>query len=439
MREPGEAGPSRRGFARGLFARRTTIAWGFVDQGFSSATNFGLSLLAGHLLGPRGLGQVFLGFAVYLFVLIMQRSLVTETLLAVTSALDRERRSESAELGLTLSLLLGLLATVGVLLAGTVIGGSRGGWAFLIAPWLIGTLVQDFWRSLLFRERRASGAAANDATWFVVMGATVPIAWAFKTEWAVVAVWGLGALGGAVIGFLQTGVRPASVRASLSWWWREAWPFGRWNAAAAIVVNMGVTIWAFVLAAIVGTTDLGGYRAVESLFAPLSLIGPAVALPGLPALARAYTVGYRRARELAAELSGIAVAASLVFFTALFLGGWRLLPFLFGRRFLRYRDLVVPIAAGQVFTAAAVGFAPLLKVERRGRFLLLTRFAGLVLTTGIGSIAAIRYGLIGAAWGAAIASCASSIILVLGALREPRSVGAAVPTGDIDPSTDLPA
>jgi hypothetical protein len=46
---------------------RNEIAWGVVDQGLSSATNLGISILAGRLLGPAGLGVIFLGFSTYLF------------------------------------------------------------------------------------------------------------------------------------------------------------------------------------------------------------------------------------------------------------------------------------------------------------------------------------------------------------------------------------
>ena len=42
---------------------RTQIAWGGVDQGLSSATNLGLSVLAGRFLGEAGLGVAFLGFS----------------------------------------------------------------------------------------------------------------------------------------------------------------------------------------------------------------------------------------------------------------------------------------------------------------------------------------------------------------------------------------
>jgi O-antigen/teichoic acid export membrane protein len=421
-------GLGRRGQRSGYF-------WGFLDQALSSATNFGLSLIAGRLLGPSGLGTVFLGFSVYLIVLALQRSLLTEVLVVVTSALDRDRRAHTGGIALTLSILVGLLAMSIVLVLLPLFSGPMETALILIAPWLPVLMLQDYWRSLLFRERRAAAAAANDGIWFVVMAASLPIAWMFKSELAVTSVWGLGAAGGAIAGFYQTRLRPSPFRESLVWWRRDAWPFGRWNAAASIVVNVASNASAFFLAAILGSQALGGFRAVQSLFAPLSLIAPALALPGLPAVTRAYARGFRRARVLTMRISAIAVGISLAFFAALFIGGWRLLPLLFGDAFERYRDIVPALAVSQVLSAAGVGFPLLIKAQQRGRFLLMNRLFVSIIGLGIIALGAAEYGLIGAAWAIAAAMLISTLWLGIGALREPTGASLArpapsQPTGD---------
>jgi O-antigen/teichoic acid export membrane protein len=414
--------------------RYRNIAWGFVDQGFSSATNFGLSLLAGRLLGPSGLGRVFLAFSIYLVVLTLQRSAVTEVLVAITSALDPERRARTAALALTVSLAGSFAATIVVLLLGLLIPGTGGTALLLVAPWLMASLTQDYWRSLLFRERRASAAAGNDAAWFLAMAVTLPLAWALKTEWAVMAVWGLGACAGALLGFRQTRLAPASLRDAWRWWREDAWPFGRWNTAAAMVLNVGwYNAAAFVLAAIIGARALGGFRAVESIFAPLSLIAPAIALPGLPAVARAYAVDVRQAKGLVIRLSSLAVAISLVFFAVLFLGGWQVLPLLFGPRFRRYQELVPALATSQIFAAAGIGFPLLIKVQQRGRFLFVARLAVTAAGLGIIVATALRYGLMGAAWGTATVALLSSVTFGLGALLSPAPPPALDPAPYPDP------
>jgi O-antigen/teichoic acid export membrane protein len=410
--------PLREGERRGF-------AWSFVDQGFSSATNFALSVLAGRLLGPRGLGAIALAFSIYTVALVLQRSLLTSILLAFTSALDPTDRARTARIGLTLSFMFGATATVVVLLLGLLVSGFGRTVLLLIAPWLVVLLLQDFWRNLLFREGRGAAAAANDGIWFACMAAAVPLALNFETEWAVISVWGLGALAGAVIGFLQARVLPSPLRAAFVWWHREGWPFARWNASAAIIVNLGGTVGRFVVAGILGAGAVGGIRSVESLFAPLTAIGPALNLPGLPAVARAYKRGFREARNMALAISGIAVAAALVYFGFLLLGGWRLLPLLFGESFDQYRDLLPPVALSQVFAATGIGLGLLITVQRRGRFLLLSRIIVVTIGIAITALGAIEYGLIGATWASAVATLILALTVAVAAIHEPRRT----PTG----------
>jgi len=71
---------------------RTELVWGVIDQGFSSGTNLALSILAGQVLGPGGLGVIFLGFSMYLLALSFLRALITEPFVVATSASDKAER-----------------------------------------------------------------------------------------------------------------------------------------------------------------------------------------------------------------------------------------------------------------------------------------------------------------------------------------------------------
>ena len=107
---------------------RRSIAFGFIDQAFSSATNFGLSLIAGRLLGPSGLGEVFLGFSIYLVALGLQRRLLTEPLVASTAGADVDRLRETTGLSLTVAIAAGLVASVAAIAAGLMLPGLPGSW-----------------------------------------------------------------------------------------------------------------------------------------------------------------------------------------------------------------------------------------------------------------------------------------------------------------------
>jgi O-antigen/teichoic acid export membrane protein len=402
---------------------RSSIAWGFVDQGFSSATNFGLSLLAGRLLGPAGLGEVFIGFSAYLLTLGILRRLLTEPLVAASAAGDDNELTRTASHGIALALAAGAASAIGVAFVGLIIPGFVGTGLLLIAPWLLPALVQDYWRNQLFRDRRAAAAAANDGAWLLAMLLAVPLAWEVRTTWAVVCTWGSGALAAMMLGFLQTKVRSPSPAAAWRWWARNGWPFGRWNAGAGIVADVTANASAFVISAILGASALGGIRAAQSVFAPLTLIIPAITLPGLPIMTRALASDPARARRLAWELSGLALAVAASYVAFMVLGGWRLLPVLFGSEFTRFRDLIWPIAAAQTSLAIGLGFVLLIKAQRRGRALLFARMVGATIALGLIWLLASLSGVLGAAWGGAIGSIIGTIVLVTTALRRHSRFG----------------
>ena len=93
------------------------------------------------------------------------------------------------------------------------------------------------------------------------------------------------------------------------------------------------------------------------------------------------------------------------------LGGWKLLPFLFGEEFTPFRALLWPIAVSQLLTSAGVGLVLLMKAERRGRDLLVNRALAATASLGFITFLAVRYGLLGAAWGTAVGSLTSLVLL----------------------------
>jgi hypothetical protein len=61
----------------------------------------------------------------------------------------------------------------------------------------------------------------------------------------------------------------------------------------------------------------GDLRAVQSVFAPVMLIIPALAMPSLPALARAARDGDGAQRSVDVRLSGLALGAALLYVMAM--------------------------------------------------------------------------------------------------------------------------
>jgi O-antigen/teichoic acid export membrane protein len=418
----------RMGFVADALRARS-YAWGFVDQGFSSATNFLLAVVAGRVLGPAGLAAVMVGFTLYLVALSFQRSLVTEPLVASSTTHHAGQRVTSARAALVVVLVGSLLATAAELGIAGLVGGRYGQGILVVAVWLPFALVQDFWRTILFRDERASAAAVNDGLWLAVMGLAIPFAWLSGSSWAIAGCWGLGALAGTVAGVVQTRIRPVSPRLAIEWWRREAAALGKWLGLESLASNIAAYSSVFMLVALLSAASYGGLRAVQTVFGPLSLLYPAVALPGLPAIARAHTESSQDARSLAVRLS-VLVTALTVLYVIVFTFASGALPLLFGPEFARFHALTLPVGLAQITAATSVGFVLLLKAQRRGRALFWSRIFALVLILTITTSLAATRGVTAVAWGYFAAALPAALLLAIVALRfEPER------TGRLEPAT----
>jgi O-antigen/teichoic acid export membrane protein len=411
------------------------LGWGFVDQGFSSLTNLGLSVLAGRLLGPRGLGNVFIGFTLYTLVLEFQRSLLQEPY--VVAAVAGKESPLATKHALTIGLTYEVLVAAAVATLGAAIPGAIGRVLLEIAPWIVPLLFQDLCRSVLFKDRRGGMATAIDAIWAATMIALLPLVVAHRTPWFVIGVWGAGATAGAILGLAAIRRLPGDPRQAWSWWRAEAAPLGRWlglESAALVIGSQGAV---FLVATLVAGGQLGGLRAVQSAFAPMTLVGPALRMPGLPAIARASArgdaEGQRTAKLIAARLSAAAFGLIVVYFIALETAGGRLLTTVFGRSFRRFNPLILPVGVGQLAGAAALGFYVLLRAQARGRTVFRIRLVTAAATFILIPPLTLRWGVSGAAWGSSLGAVVGWALVGLVALHGPsvRATRAITPSPDV--------
>jgi O-antigen/teichoic acid export membrane protein len=140
---------------------------------------------------------------------------------------------------------------------------------------------------------------------------------------------------------------------------------------------------------ILGTAAIGGLRAATTIFGPLTLLRPAVTLPGLPAMTRAQAASPSKAKLLAAKLSGGLLALTMLYVLALGALRGQVLSVVFGGLFGRYGNLLLPIGTEQTAGALGIGFS----------LLLWSQAVGQTGTLVFASALALRYGIAGAAWG----------------------------------------
>jgi O-antigen/teichoic acid export membrane protein len=406
---------STQRFWTSLRNRGGSFGFGFASQTCSAATNFGLVVLAAHVIGPSGVGIVTVGFAAYLVVLGLVRGLVSNPLVARTAAANPIERVETARFAMSLTAVTTLVASSALAGAGAALPGEIGQGILAFAPWLIPGVLLDLGRSILFRDGRGRDALFADGTSLLTMAAMAPIALAIRSVWSVTACWGAGALMGTAVILVAVRWRPSSLIHSFHWWKSVAWPFGRWMLMAGILYNAASYASVLALSGILGSRQFGGLRAVQSVFAPLTLIGPAIALPGLPLISQAAVDSPRRAFGIACRLAVLAT-----FVTGAYLGVVYALPdvlsFVFGDEFGEFQSIMVPIGIAQLLMAPASALMLLLIGQQRGRTLLWVGTLNACLLTGCSVLLASIFGLTGAAWGA-VAGTALGLLVVVIAVR----------------------
>jgi O-antigen/teichoic acid export membrane protein len=410
---------SLRTIVADLVTTAGSVRYGLVAQSCSSATNFGLVVIAGQVLGPSGVGTLFVGFGAYLLLLGFQRGLVTDPLVVGSSAGDAAEREARAGFALTLALAgaglaAGILAGIGLLLPEQV---GRG--MLLFAPWIVPALVQDLGRSIVFRDRSQRSTAFSDATWLLTMAATAPIAFTTASDWAVVACWGAGSIAGALVALRQIGWRPVPLREAIAWWNAEARSFGRWLWMSDGLYNVAMYSSVLALVSILGAREFGGLTAVQSAFAPLSLLGPALSLPGLPLVSRIARDSPRRALLVALQLGALITSLTAIY-VAVLASFPDLLGIFFGHEFTAFRSIVIPIGIGQILTAPTFALTLFLKAQQRGRALFWYLSFSVLLNVILAVTFASFFGLTGAAWAGVVAT--SLYLPVLIAVIRPRKL-----------------
>jgi len=396
-----------------------------VAQGFSAATNFALAVIGGQILGPAGLGRLLIGFAAYVMLLGFLRALVTEPMIARTTE-TTTRADLASRSALTIAFAASLAAAVLLALLGFMLPSQVGQGMLLFAPWLVPALVQDMARSIVFRDRTGPSAVLSDATWLVAMAAVVPAAIAVDSEWMVVVAWGCGAVAGAAVALRQAGWRPVPLKRAAAWWRRDARPLAGWLGTQALLYNVASYATVLLLAAVLGAAAYGGFRAVQSVFAPLSLLGPALALPGLPMVSRVIREGNRPAIRVAVQYAAMITAVTAAYVSILYFIP-AALPFLFGDDFSRFESIIAPVGLWQILAAPSFGLLLFLKAAQQGRTLLwlgtVNALLYMALTVALGA----AYGVSGAAWGAAASAAVGLVILGFVFMPHFRAPGADLP------------
>jgi O-antigen/teichoic acid export membrane protein len=265
--------------------------------------------------------------------------------------------------------------------------------------------------------------------WLLVMAVAIGATSTLDSEWILVASWAAGAIVGAVLGFTQTQVKLAAIGEAWRSWRLHGWAFGRWLLAEEVTYSAGTQVIVFVVGALLGVASAGGLRAVQAVFGPLTVLGPALALPLLPVLAHRLDASVAAAKRIAVRISLFLGATTVAYLTVLSIAGkGTVLGVAFGNTFEQYASLVLPVAVLQIAEAGSQGPRLLLKAAERGRTILAAQVFAALLSIPLVLIAAATSDLIAVAWSLAISRIATAVLLLSLTIRmrsSPQEAGPA--------------
>jgi O-antigen/teichoic acid export membrane protein len=394
-------------------ARRQAL-WTLLSQVLSSLASFALTIAVARAVDQVVGGAFTYAFLIFSLMLGLSRAITIEPLVIRFSAVLGAPRRLAIHQATGASIATGLLAGLLVAGAGLVVGGVLGTALLLLLAVLPGHFLQDAWRSAAFAAGRPAAAAANDAVRFVVQSAALVACTVTGTDsltWYLLS-WAGGAWAGAITGILQFG-RPAGLRRSTAWLGQNVGLSMRLGSDYAI--NMGTaTLTTSLLAALLGLAATGGLRFALSILGPIQVLFGAMSSFMVPTLARRLSASGPRSLWRPA----LTVSAVCLVLSAFVVGVLLLLPDaageeLLGRSWDTARDVMPGVGAAQCAIAVATGPSLALKAMGRADLLLRTTAvqAPLILLLGVGG--GLWIGIVGAAWGMALAQVAGAAVVML--------------------------
>lgn len=334
-----------------------------VDQALVSAGTFVLNVLLARFTTPTDYGIFVLCFSGIVLSTELQNAVITEPMMVFGSA--RLEGDRSRYLGAVLALQLALVA-----LFVTTICAAAWLWARLVetggaASTLIyasaalgGTHLRELARKSFYSSFAPGRALLNDALYSALLFtgiALVTVRGDLSTNVAFLILGAAGAAAG-LTGLVAVGaarlVSQAEIRDAL----RLHWRYGKWMIGVSGARWSANELYYFVAAGIVGVAGSGALKAVQNVFAPISLFLSGLSNLLLPIVSGMAAPSQRRLlNRFVLAVGSILAPIALVYLAVVYLGAESTFDLLYDGAFLDYAYLLPIFGAGHVLVAAFQG------------------------------------------------------------------------------------
>ncbi|GAA1428262.1 hypothetical protein GCM10009616_07450 [Microlunatus lacustris] len=411
-------------------------SWSLVDQGLSAASNLLLSIIVARQLDAGGFGAFAIAFLTFGLVIAVARATIGQPLQISYSGAPMDQWREATRSALAAAVVLGTVVGASLVVIGLLLGGGTGQALVAVGVCMPGLVAQDICRMAFFSSGQAKQAALNDALWTALEFAALAamIALGVREVGPFILAWGGSATVAAVVGCLVLGLAPR-FRGCLRWLFAQRSLTG--YLLAENILGEGVAQVAILFVGVAGSpADVGSLRAGQVLLGPLNVLVTAIAVFGIPEIARRGDMPLRQRQRFCWALSGAVTVVSIGYACVVLLLPDALGRQLFGDTWDGAQTVLLAMCA--LYLAGAIGLGPGVTLFGMGRArasfgLNLVKAPLLLLTLSLGIWQA---GAVGAAWALALTETLMLPLLIITAVRAMRSAPSAVSGGD-NPLTGL--
>lgn len=372
-------------------------AWTILDQALSSLTNVALSIVVARTVSAAEFGGFSIALVAFSLTIGVSRAVAAEPFVIRFSGVRGRQRQRAVSDACGATVAVGLLGSVGCLIAALLLPGPAGAALYALSLTLPAILLQDTLRFVFFADDQPRQATVLDLTWaisqFALIAGLVLIDAA--NVFLLVLAWGGSALVSAVLGAVRAGAVPRPGR--LIAWWRENHHLAS-RLTTEYLVTMGSVYLAFlVIGSVVGLVALGALRATQVLLGPLQLMASSLTAFALPLYSRMWRQKRPLARPVLAAGAGGGLLA-LCWATVLLVLPTSVGVMLLGPTWPATREVLAPMSAVYVLSSAVLGAQLGLKAMNRPGAVLRAAFVQAPLMFALGTVGA----LVSGAWGAAV-------------------------------------
>jgi O-antigen/teichoic acid export membrane protein len=328
-----------------------------LNQGVSSATNFGVGLYLVRVLSPEEFGLWGIGFAICLFFGGVGNAMFLTQMVVLTPEKPESERPAFAARILALVSALCVAAAV-VSAAGVAIGSAffpgfsqyeSMGYATIAAS--VGYLLKEFFVRHAYNARREVWALEVHLALAACLAAIFTVQWFAGTGFGVgtaLAVYGGAHIAAAVLGLalarLPLGaIALPSCVADL----RETWLGGRWASLSNVAYFLRSQAHTVIVAATLGPAGVGRMNAARLFVTPAVMLTPALSQVFLPRISESRVAGGDEFRRTGRFFTAILLGVAVIYSLALLAGYNFLSPLVVG---YRYSDLGLLVAFWCLFT-----------------------------------------------------------------------------------------